>query len=415
MTTSSGTEAGGRTLGLRLLHFALLALAIGAFGLWLAYLWSERGNPDVWQRDWYCFYSAGQQFLESGAQSVYSGQCIRNYYWLYPPYMLYPYALVSAILPAPTYYLLAAAAIVGVTALALKLLAVSLPIRQLRFETLALFVVGSAALFATLVTGQHSAVLLLGAAGALWALRDDRRFTAGLFLGLIGIKPNWAIVFVLWLLVTRRWSTLGGMAVVGVLLILSTAPMGIGTWVEYLAAGPRGVADLLDGPKGDLSYPAHKLITFEAFTRSTIGALSPLAGRLSWFVLEAVAIGTALVVWIRSSDVRDEIAVTVLVVVAANIYVEFYDALVLALPAAVWWTGRGRYPGTIWRVIAVAAVAIWTWQWVWTVGSPGPAWPSLLGGFMALWIGAEGVRAWQHPPSALTGPAQAPNPTLPTG
>lgn len=388
MARGDVAETPGR--GRRLLHLGLFGLALTAFGLWLGYLWLNRSDPSVWQRDWFCFYSAGERFLETGPVSTYVEQCIDDYFWLYPPYLLYPYALAS-LLPPLVYYGVAVVAIIVLAASSLKLLAAALPSRS--FETLGLFVVASAAFFATLVNGQHSALLLIGIAGALWALRRDREFAAGLFLGLMGIKPNWALFFIAWLVVTRRWRTLGGMALVGAVMILSTLPMGLDAWRAYLVAGPAGVGDLLDPATGDYSYPAHKLVTFEAFARSTIGALWPAAGKLAWVALEVLALVACLSVWLRSTDVRDQLAITVLVAVAANVYVEFYDVLVLAVPAAVWWTNRAHYgPGT-WRLVGAAAAAIWGWHWIWAVGSPGPGWPSLVGGLLAVWIAAEMSRA----------------------
>lgn len=383
-----GTPGRGR----RLLHLGLFGLAVTALALWVGYLWLNRSDPSAWHRDWFCFYSAGERFLDTGPVSTYVEQCIEDYFWLYPPYMLYPYALASQ-LPPFVYYGLAVVSIIVLAASSLKFLAGALPSRS--FATIALFVLASAAFFATMVTGQHSALLLIGGAGALWALRDDREFTAGLFLGVVGIKPNWALFFIAWLVVTRRWRTLGGMALVGAAMILSTLPMGLDAWRAYLLAGPAGVGDLLDPATGDYSYPAHKLVTFEAFARSTFGAYWPGAGLAAWVALELLALVACLSVWLRLPDVRDQLAITVLVAVAANLYVEFYDVLVLAVPAAVWWTSRARYrPGT-WRLIGAAAAAIWVWHWVWTVSSPGPAWPSLVGGFLAVWIAAEMSRAFR--------------------
>jgi hypothetical protein len=225
----------------------------------------------------------------------------------------------------------------------------------------------------------------------------------------MGIKPNWAVFFVAWLVITRRWRTLGGMAVVGVVMILSTLPMGIGVWEAYLTAGPAGVGDLLDPERGDYSYPAHKLVTFEAFARSTFGVLSPVAGKLAWLVLELFALAACLLVWVRARRVEDQVAMTVLIVVAANVYVEFYDVLVLAVPAAVWWTGRDGYRPATWRLIGVAAASIWIWHWIWVLGSPGPDWPSLVGGFLALWVVGEASRVFRRAePDVDPSPAVAP-------
>lgn len=391
------------------LRLGLVGLGISAFSLWIGYLWTQGFALEFWDKDWYCFYSAGQHFRELGPEGVYLTQCSENYFWLYPPYMLYPYALASLFSPLAV-YLFVQLEIIVVLGVALKLLGDSLPRRG--FGTLAAFVLGSAALFSTLVVGQHSALLLAGIAGAIWALQRERHVVAGLFLGILGIKPNLAAIFVLWLLVTRRWKTLGTMAAVGMVFILSTLPMGLGIWEEYITMTPRWIAVLLNAGDGEvaLRYPAHKLITLEAFTRSTLGNVSPALGRLGWILLELIAAAACLVVWLRSRSTVDQVAITVLVAVAANIYVEFYDALLLAVPAAVWWTGRARYPALLWKISGAAAGGIWLWHWVLASGAAEENWPSLFGAFLATWVASEAVRAlsdpgapeWLHagPPSA---------------
>lgn len=392
MALGGVAESPGRSR--RLLHLGLLGLGLFAVGLWLGYLWLRRDDPGTWHKDWYCFYSAGGTFLSEGARGVYVDQCIENYFWLYPPYMLYPYAVASLLAPL-TFYGVLVVEILVLTGLSLRLLRRALP-EHPSFETIGLFVVGSSILLATVVTGQHSAILLAALASGLWAMRHGRPYLAGAMLGLLGIKPNWAVVFVAWLLVTRRWRELAGMASVGSVMILTTLPMGPGVWEEYLTAVPHHIGILLAQGEGGLTYPAHKLVTFEAFARSTFGALSPALGRVVWIALEVSAIAACLLVWLRAKAIEDQLATAVLVAVAANVYVEFYDALVLGLPAAVWWTGRGRYPPATWRTVGLAAAAIWAWHWIWTVGSPGPGWPSLVGGFLAVWIVAEASRVFRR-------------------
>jgi len=374
----------------RALHLALFGLAVWAVALWLVFLWLHRGDPAVWQKDWYCFYTAGEAFLESGAVGTYREQCIDNYFWLYPPYALYTYAVFS-LLPPLGYYGVAVVGILTLTAIGLRFLQLALDEAQRAFETLALFVASSAAFVSTIVTGQHAAVLLCGIAGALWMLNRERDVLAGAFLGILGLKPNWAAVFVVWLLVTRRWQTLGGMAAVGGLMIATTLPMGLEVWAEYLIEAPRHVRLLLEATGGALVYPAHKLVTFEAFTRSTIGLSFPSAANVAWILLETVAIVAAFVAWLSTNDARDQIAMTVLVAVGGNPYVQFYDLLVLAAPAAVWWMGRARYARAPWWTIGGAAGGLWVWSWL-RITTPDAAWPSLAGGFLAVWIAAEAYR-----------------------
>ena len=389
----------------RAAHLGLAGLAVAAIGLWLSYLWINRGDPGAWQRDWYCFYSAGAVFLESGPDAVYRQQCIEHYFWLYPPYMLYPYAL-AALLPPLAWYGLAVVGVIAATLTSLVLLSRSLP-NPPAFESVALATLGSALFFATVATGQHSAVLLLGLAGSVWAMHRERRFQAGLWLGLLGIKPNWAVIVVALLLVTRRWRVLGGMATVGAAMVASTLPLGLDVWGEYLRWAPHHVAVLLDPGLGGYDYPAHKLATLEAYSRSTIGVVIPALHPLTWWVLEALILGLCVHTWLRRSEFTDQLAITVLVMVAANLYVEFYDVLVVAIPAAIWATTRERYPPSAWKLAGGAIAALWAWYWLWTLASPGPEWPALAGGILGVWILAEAQRAVLGAPDAAAPAAPA--------
>lgn len=392
----------------RLLHLLLVALAVGGVGLWIGLVVSRAGTPELWRRDWYCLYAAGRAFRAGGAEGLYASQCAEGYFWLYPPYALYPYALLSYLTPT-VMYALVVVEILAATGIAFHFLRHGLPPASTgRFKTLALLVVASAAFNGTVVTGQHSALLTAALAGALWASSRDMPYAAGLFLGVMGLKPNWAIVVVAWLLVSRRWRELGAMTAVGVVMLASTLPMGFDVWREYLAETPKVIQQFLDTTSGQ---PLHKLITFEAFSRSTVGRVSPVAARVVWLGLELLAGLGALVAWTRSRSVADQLAMLVLVLVAANVYVLFYDTLALAIPAAVWWVGRDRYPPRIWRVVGAAAGGLWLWQWI-NLYVPGAAdLPSLSGFFLALWIGAEAWRilvATPDPPAPGAGAAGSP-------
>ncbi|MGD8495452.1 MAG: glycosyltransferase family 87 protein [Gemmatimonadales bacterium] len=387
-----------RPLSRRALHLLLAALAVAGVGLWIGFVVSRAGMPELWRRDWYCLYAAGRAFRTGGAGGLYAGQCAAGYFWLYPPYLLYPYALLSHLTPTSTYALVVVE-IFAATGMALHFLRRGLqPTSTERFQTLALLVVASAAFNGTVVTGQHSALLTAALAGALWASSRDMPYAAGVFLGVLGLKPNWAIVVIAWLLLTRRWRELGAMAAVGAVMTAATLPMGFDVWREYVAEAPKVIRGFLDTTSGQ---PLRKLITFEAFSRSTVGRVSPVAAQVVWIGLELLAGFGALVAWTRSRSMADQVAMLVLVLVAANVYVVFYDALALAIPAAVWWIGRDRYPPRLWWAVGGAAGGLWMWQWI-HLYVPGAAeLPSLSGLFLAVWIGAEALRILIASPGEL--------------
>jgi hypothetical protein len=377
--------------GLHALHLALAALALAAALAWVLVTWFSRTTPELWQRDWHCFWTVGGSYLRGVREGLYAEPCKPGYFWLYPPYVVYPWAAL-ALLPAGYAYLLVSAASTLAFLVSLAFLRRTLCWDR-PFVTIFLASTGSAAFNAVLVTGQHTMWLLLGACGGLWALRERRDALAGGFLALFGIKPNWAIFFALWLLVTGRRRALGVMVLAGAGLVLTTAPMGPSVWHAYLTVSSTRLEVLLGLDAGSGSYPSFKLITAEAFLRSV--GLASGGPALGWSALAAIAlcVAASVFVWSRVRDARVQIAITVLACVAANPYVEFYDALVLVVPAATWWAAPGSYPGRTGLVVAFAAISIWLVQWISLYLWKAPGQPSLVGGLLLIWIAAETVRA----------------------
>ncbi|MEN8143443.1 MAG: glycosyltransferase family 87 protein [Gemmatimonadota bacterium] len=378
--------AAARRLGI--LNVVFLTLAVLGVAAWLISVWQNRLNPAFWQRDWYVAWSAARAFLETGTEGLYSTDFSTGYFWLYPPYALYAW-IPAALLPPAVAYALLLAVVMGATGWALILLRRSLPAGA-RFDTVALAVFASSAFISVFVMAQNSALILLLVAGALWALKQDKEILAGLLIGLLGFKPNWVLGFVLWLAVTRRWRTLGATAAVGALMLASTAPMGWGIWDAFLTSseGWRAVVMNTD------AYPLNKLITTHSFFQNVLG-LGSGAGHWLWLVSEALVLAVCLRVWLRSQSVAQQVAVTVLAVVSANIYTNFYDGLVLAVPAAVWWMSRARYSIVAWRGIGVAVGAIWLLQWI---SIYTPLWPgeySLVGAGVFAWLLLEATSSGQ--------------------
>ena len=92
------------------------------------------------------------------------------------------------------------------------------------------------ALLVTLRFGQISTLTLLGPALALAALAKERRFLAGVCLGLLAYKPQLLVVAVPMLLVARDWRGLGGvLAAAAAQLAIAWAGVGTGAIREHVA------------------------------------------------------------------------------------------------------------------------------------------------------------------------------------
>ena len=376
--------SGSRSARLRALHLFLAAIAFAGAFTWFILVWRNRATAEFWQRDWFCLWSVGRRLLTGEWRSVYREACAPGYLWLYPPYAMYPWSGIAHLPPLIAYAVVMVGSIVA-TAAAMMLLARTLP-RERPFETVALATFGSAAFNATLVTGQHAAWLLLAITGAMWAASRNRSVLTGLFVGLLGFKPNWVVVFVLWLAVTRRWKALLTTATVGLVLVASTIPLGLDIWRDYLAAATGRIQLSEWTAAGD--YPVWKLITVEAFFRSLFGE-GPGVRSLSILTAIGIVLLAAWSWWRRPPDPTRQVAVATIAVIAANPYVSFYDALVLALPAAVWWTAPSKYASRARVGIGICVVGVWMGQWIALYALRLSEQPSLTGGILLAWLALE--------------------------
>ncbi len=121
--------------------------------------------------------------------------------------------------------------------MAVNLLAAVAAIRQLtRGSALAGWwwtaaLLGFAPLVAGLRYGQPSGLLLAALAQALLAFRAGRELHAGLWTGLLLLKPQYAVFLLAVLVWRRRWAALAGAAAVGGAIVL----------VSLLMLGPGGI------------------------------------------------------------------------------------------------------------------------------------------------------------------------------
>jgi len=192
-------------------------------------------------------------------------------------------------------------------------------------------------MFATLMQGQDSFVILLAYVLTFLNLKSRRDFRAGCWLALGLLKPQLVVPFVLIFLLKKRWSFVSGFTCVGgILLVLSAAIVGIKPLAQY--------AFLLLNMNGDRTretfhiYPGMMPNVRGLFHLLLSGSISPIALNISILV-----VSLALMIWAvqnlktlsdPDNDRFDlEFSLAVVVTLLVSYHLLLHDLSVLALPA----------------------------------------------------------------------------------
>jgi hypothetical protein len=124
----------------------------------------------------------------------------------------------------------------GIVSAILFIIAVLLPLRghPLRWQATVLCLCFGG-VYVSLKVGQVNALFLIALSLGLLALAKGHRGLGGAWIGLLLLKPQYALVFGVLFLVKRRWHELFGMALVG---------LGLGL-LSLIIVGPQGIIDYL--------------------------------------------------------------------------------------------------------------------------------------------------------------------------
>ncbi len=294
--------------------------------------------------------------------------------------------MVAPLAWLPEGWAYAVLAVVEVLALAMSLWLLQRlePFRHMRREWL-LAIVLSAPALSTIITGQSSALIMLCVVGAATLWSRGQAIPACALLGLLAIKPNWGIVFGLMAIVRREWKGAAAMAGVALLLCALTLPLGLQVWVDFLKVSTANT-DVL------ATYDPRKLITLRGFLEGLLGKSSLTL--IAWELAAVALVVAAVLAWRAPGSPLRHLGIGLLLAVAANPYASFYDALVLAVPATVWWAERDRWGRGPWLVVATLLAVVWcSEQWLYSWGvmttAAGLSWlppVSVVGPASAVWL-----------------------------
>jgi len=288
---------------------------------------------EVW--NWRSHFAVQQQFHRSTSVDLYG--------WHYPP----PYLLIAAAL-ARLPYLVALVVWQAATLAPLAWLAQ----RYLKRRDGWLYVVAAPVALICLTHGHNGFLTALLLGGGL-ILLDRRPLLAGLLLGCLVYKPQFALVIPLLLLVTRQWRAIAGAAVSSIALVaLTYAIWGWPVWQAFLD-----------------SLPLTRTIVIEQGTTGWEKIMSPFSAVRSWGMAvgpaylvqaaaSAAAVGVALwLAWSGRPALRN--AATTAAVLIATPYVLDYDFVVLLVGIGFLWKDGEQHGWGSWEksLLALAWLA----------------------------------------------------------
>jgi hypothetical protein len=268
-------------------------------------------SADVWT--WPKHFIVQQQIQHSATVDVYG--------WQYPP----PYLLIAtslALLPyIPALLVWQAVTLAAFTWLAWRILP--------RWETILLVL--TAPVTVVCVTHGHNGFLTAFLLGGGLLLLERRPVAAGLLLGCLIYKPQFALVIPLLLLATRNWRAIAGSCLSAALLIAVTLLLwGWPVWQAFIDSIPLSQNVVIE--QGNTGW--FKIMSTFSAVRMWGGSI-PLAYAVQGVITAAAVAAVAFL------SVRDNVRLRNAAVAAATIlatpYVLDYDFVVLGLGIAWLW------------------------------------------------------------------------------
>lgn len=248
--------------------------------------------------------------------------------WLYPPPFLLLAAPLSWLPPILCYLLWTLAGILAM-AIAGRVIGAAWPV-------ILLGLLAPASIYC-LVIGQvseiASALLLISL-----ALAPAAPILAGVFAGVLVLKPQFAILVPVCFLASRNWRAILSAGVTAMLLCLISALLfGLRPWAVFFTQQPHLAAQFINRP-----WPQNdEYIMVSSFTlmRSLGAALHPAYAAQSLSTMAAVAATWRL--WRSPRDPALRLAVTLCLLPLASPYVYLYDLPALAMALVFFCADRG--------------------------------------------------------------------------
>ncbi len=309
LVVSGSLRRAGLAVGLTLLVMHPLLMVLG--------LWSSYGLFYAIGVDWAMFWAGARAFFAHGPASVYDLGALRDaiqplagYYGPaapglkvnpvpYPPLFLLLVAPFT--FPAPPLgFLLWTMVNLALSASAVRGMLCRYPSapRRIGLATLLFLPV-----WWSLLVGQPMGLLLFAFYRAYRAFEEERDVSAGLWCGVLLLKPQYAAVLVLLLIFKRRWAAVLGVGLAGTALALSSLViLGLDGLVTFL----RSVVGYADGFQAT-SYRMSpvEMVSWRGFLAAVAPELAEFSGLALTAVLSALTLGLLAWLWRGSWQPRE--------------------------------------------------------------------------------------------------------------
>lgn len=344
---------------------ALLALA-AAF---LLILVSGSGTTTLTGRiggDYPAFYSAGQIVADGKAGTLYSLEQQRAYQkaWIgdesgvlpfaYPPHFALLYAPLSQ-LPFRLSYALHTLAMIAALALACLLIQRIYP--HLITSPYLLFFLAFTAypIFRSVIGGQNTALSILLIVACWYKVVNNKHYQAGLYLGLLLFKPQFAVPLAGLFFLSGRWRVWLSAGATGIVLCaINTALSGPAWFVDWF--------DLIAAFSGaDARTNFAELVSWQGFVQAVLGPGNSLAVALGWGLSGATVLAISWVWYAggRKADFNAQLALASLSIVLIPPHTLYYDTGIVLIAVIVVLEHLGRLtPGLILSVWAAGLLQL---------------------------------------------------------
>jgi len=311
------------------------------------------------------------------------GPGIDTYYWLYAPHML--------LLSAPLAMLPPFLSLAVWTALTLGLLWIAMCLAGVPMLARAAVALSPAAL-ENMVDGQNGALLTAGMVGGL-ALAGRQPWLAGLFVSVLTLKPQLAVVVPVCLIASRNWRTAAWALLFSAGWVgLSLLCFGAGPWWDYATSiVPQAKAlhlGLDTVPFGTL-YLQNLVVTPFAAVRGAGG--SPVLAQAAQACVTLAVLALVWRLWAPRSTAAPvmRLVFALAAVPLVTPYAMTYDMIGPALACALMLSA-----GPVSRASLYAVALAWVWPGLSLYVGAGFGMPGLGAGAFALLAMAAWRQAW---------------------